>query len=81
MWYPLSGLETLTLEGKGHTNGVLSVAFSPDGKKIVSGSQDMTLKVWDAVGDQETQTLKGHTGGVFSVAFSPDGKKYRQRQR
>ena len=51
------------------------MAFSPDGKRIVSGSQDKTVKVWDAQHRQETLTLKGHTGWVSSVAFSPDGKR------
>ena len=52
-----------------------SVAFSPDGKRIVSGSGDRTVKVWDATTGQETLTLKGHTRTVRSVAFSPDGKR------
>jgi hypothetical protein len=60
---------------RGHTNWVYSVAFSADGKRIVSGSEDNTLKVWDAATGQETLTLKGHTGWVYSVAFSPDGKR------
>jgi hypothetical protein len=59
----------------GHTGPVSSVAFSPDGKRLVSGSQDHTLKVWDAQTGQQTLSLKGHTGGVTSVAFSPDGKR------
>jgi WD40 repeat protein len=67
------GVETLTL--KGHTERVLSVAFSPDGKRIVSGSLDKRVKVWDADKGVETLTLKGHTDGVMSVAFSPDGKR------
>ena len=54
---------------------VTSVAFSPDGKRIVSGSADQTVKVWDAATGQEPSTLKGHTGAVTSVAFSPDGKR------
>jgi hypothetical protein len=59
----------------GHTGPVLSVAFSPDGKQIASGSNDTTVKVWDASTGQEIRTLKGHTNTVYSVAFSPDGKQ------
>ena len=51
------------------------MAFSPDGKRIVSGSNDHTLKVWDATTGREIRTLKGHTKMVNSVAFSPDGKR------
>jgi hypothetical protein len=51
------------------------VAFSPDGRRIVSGSDDNTLKVWDATSGQETLTLKGHTRAVWCVAFSPDGRR------
>ena len=51
------------------------MAFSPDGRRIVSGSDDKTVKVWDAATGQETLTLKGHTGEVHSVAFSPDGRR------
>jgi WD40 repeat protein len=51
------------------------MAFSPDGKRIVSGSFDNTLKVWDAETGQETLTLEGHSGSVTSVSFSPDGKR------
>ena len=52
-----------------------SGSFSPDGKRIVSGSADSTLKVWDAETGQETLTLKGHSGSVSSVSFSPDWKR------
>ncbi len=64
-------LRTLT----GHTNYVLSVAFSPDGRRIVSGSFDDTIKVWDATTGQESLTLKGHTNYVWGAAFSPDGRR------
>jgi DNA-binding beta-propeller fold protein YncE len=60
---------------RGHTGDIPSVAFSPDGKRILSGSDDNTVKVWDAVSGQEILTLKGHTNLVRSVAFSPDGKR------
>ena len=69
----LGGEEPITL--KGHTAGVTSVAFNPDGKRLASASGDQTVKVWDATNGQETLTLKGHTNQVRHVAFSPDGKR------
>ena len=51
------------------------MAFSPDGKRIVTGSDDKTAKVWDAEKGQELPTLKGHQDFVSSVAYSPDGKR------
>ena len=51
------------------------MAFSPDGKRLASGSLDGTVKVWDATSGQETLTLKGHTEPVTSVAFRADGKR------
>ncbi len=57
----------------GHTKEVSSVAFSPDGKTVLTGSADNTAKLWDLSG-RVIQTFKGHTDQVHSVAFSPDGK-------
>jgi hypothetical protein len=51
------------------------VAFSPDGKRLASGSQDQTVKLWDTETGQDVLTLKGHFDEVQSVAFSPDGTR------
>ena len=60
---------------KGHAGFVLSVAFSPDGKRIASAGGDGMVKVWDSTTGEERLTLKGHTSFPTSVAFSPDGKR------
>ncbi len=60
---------------KGHTETVSRVAFSKDGKRIVSGSLDRTAKVWDATSGQEIVTFKGHSNAVTDVAFSPNGNR------
>jgi len=73
VWDVGTGQETLNL--KGHTGYVWSVAFSPDGKRLASASTDETVKVWDTGTGQESLTLRGHTSIVSSVAFSSDGKR------
>jgi WD40 repeat protein/DNA-binding SARP family transcriptional activator len=60
---------------RGHSNGVVGIAFSPDGRRIATTSRDQTAKVWDAATGQEILTLSGHTGQLFSIAYSPDGKR------
>jgi WD40 repeat protein len=58
----------------GHTRNVWSVAFSPDGRLLASGSNDNTIKLWEVASGREVRILTGHSGAVFSVAFSPDGR-------
>ena len=58
---------------KGHTDFVSSVAFSPDGRMLASGSWDNTIRLWDPHTQQPGLILKGHTNNVTSVAFSANG--------
>jgi WD40 repeat protein len=57
----------------GHSDSVLAVAVTPDGKCAVTASADHTLKVWDLQSGDELHTLRGHTSDVYSVAVTSDG--------
>jgi len=59
----------------GHRNTVQSVALSPDGTRIASGSMDQTVRLWDGATGNLIATLRGHSGWVYQVAFSPDGRR------
>jgi len=59
---------------QGHKKSVTSVAFSPDGQIIVSGSLDRRVRLWDLQGNPIGKPFRGHKGSVWSVAFSPDGQ-------
>jgi tetratricopeptide (TPR) repeat protein len=58
----------------GSNGGVASVAFSPDGQLLASGSDDRTIRLWKVGDGSLVREVKGRTGGVWGVAFSPDGQ-------
>jgi WD40 repeat protein len=60
---------------RGHTAEVQSAAWSPDGRRIVTASSDMTARVWSADGTGEPVVLRGHEGLLRSAAWSPDGQR------
>ncbi|NUM55288.1 MAG: pre-peptidase C-terminal domain-containing protein [Candidatus Hydrogenedentes bacterium] len=60
---------------EGHKDNVLALAFSPDGKQLVSASYDKSLIVWDVETGNAVRTLANHVDAVYAVAWSPDGKQ------
>lgn len=72
LWSPQTGELRHVLQG--HIRRLLTLAFSPDGKTLASGSFDGAVRLWDAASGEEKRVFIGHTGGVRSIIFSPDGK-------
>jgi WD40 repeat protein len=72
MWNPESPEDVRVLQG--HTDRVQGLAFSPDGKLLVSGSRDNTIRFWDAESGEPRGMLAGHTDHIHCVAFSPNGQ-------
>jgi WD40 repeat protein len=54
---------------------VTSVAVSPDGRRVLTGSTDQTMRLWDADTGKELRKFTGHSGYVTGVAFSPGGRR------
>ena len=73
----MKNIPAITLSG--HSDDVYSVAFSPDGSKLASGSLDNDIKIWDGTAAANTSTpiatLSGHSNGVRTVAYHPSGTK------
>jgi len=60
---------------KGHRGGICSAVFSPDGRQVVTASDDESARIWDAGTGAELFTLVGHKGPVRFATFSPDGQR------
>src|SRR5262249_25046656 len=71
LWQVRGGRAEQNLQG--HMGEVRSVAFSPDGQRLASGSYDKTVLLWQPWTGQVEHSLQGHAAPVWSVAFSPDG--------
>ena len=78
LWSPMAKAITMIRTGhvfKWHEKAVYVTAFSPDGKRVVTGSGDNTARLWDASTGAEIAVLNAHAGGIHAASFSPDGKR------
>jgi WD40 repeat protein len=73
-WYYLWRLYHTSSPSLEQETAITAVAFSPDGRRIITGNRANIARVWDVETKKQLFTIKGHTGWVFAVAVSPDGK-------
>lgn len=73
LWNPTDGRRLSTLQG--HAGNVTSLAFSPDGKLLASGSEDKTLKLWTMPDGKVWRTISGFTDSMFGAIFDPTGTR------
>ena len=73
IWDTESGKKLQQLVG--HQGSVMTLAFSPDSKKVVTGGVDRTVRIWDAESGNELQNLQAISGCIQHAVFSPDGRK------
>jgi hypothetical protein len=70
---PVARRATLLRRFTGHTDSVWAVTFAPDGRRVLSGAMDGTIRLWERDTGRELRCLKGHTEGVTGIAFAGDG--------
>ena len=74
LWDVQSWRRVITLQG--HASRVICGVFSPDGSRLLTGSEDCTVRMWDVKSGELLSTFKGHTSTVAQVAFAPDGSSF-----
>jgi len=72
IWDSKTGKLVATL--KGHTIGVRCLAWTPDGKTLISGSEDYSIRTWNTSNWKQIAVFDGHTRDVYGIAISPNGR-------
>ena len=81
LWNVSTGKQVKFDTIEGHLDRINDAAFSPDGRYVITGSNDFTLKLWDVASGKMMRTLEGHTSPVEKVAFSPDSQYVLSTER